>query len=278
MSAQLNDLLCYACITHVPLLIRFPGYVRTIHLGKVEAPGLLNLRDLAPRWADYHKVVGGSAGIFALRNYILSYQTGAQQIGICQYRKFMTRYRIGVPATNYQVMDVISRNVISDDILTDSMLPKSRDFLIVMPGQFLQNGVNCNYLYQYKDVHYVEDLLRFAAMAVELGVLDKNDVIWFLQEKVFLAGGMESGIFPADFWLPTIGAIETVTWECVRRYDIRREGPQARIWAYCIERLGSYLLLKKLRTVYGHSAWIDICTGYLNLITDEGFTDYVPGI
>ncbi len=93
-----------------------------------------------------------------------------------------------------------------------------------------------------------------------------------------MAGGLELGVFPAAFWLPMVGAIEAVTWECVQRYDTRREGAQARLWAYCIERLGSYLLLKQLRTRYGEPAWFETCTGYLNLIVEEGGTEYVPGI
>jgi hypothetical protein len=278
MSTPSASSLCYACMTHVSLPVRFPAYVEPIYLGQVQAPGLRNLRDLAPRWDRYHSLIGGSAGTFALRNYILSHNTEVMQIGICQYRKFMTRYRIGTSATNYQVMDVIARNGIRDDILADCMLPGNSEFLIVKPGQFALNGVNYGYLYQYKDVHHVQDLLRFTAMAVELGILDKNEVIPFLDEKVFMAGGVELGIFPAAFWLSTVCAIEAVTWECVQHYDSRREGAQTRLWAYCIERLGSYLLLKQLRALYGESTWIDICTGHLNLVVEEGVSEYVPGV
>jgi hypothetical protein len=270
--------LCYACITHVPPIVRFPAYVKTIYLGAVQAPGHLNLRDLAPRWDQYHSLIGGSAGSFALRNYILLQQPETLQVGVCQYRKFMTRTRIGTPATNYQVMDVITRTDVKDDILAECMLPNDHEFLTVKPAQFAMNGINYGYLYQYKDVHHVQDLLRFTAMAAELGVLDKQEVIPFLDEKVFMAGGVEIGIFPAAFWLATIGAVEAVTWECIQHYDVRREGAQARLWAYCIERLGSYLLLKQLRALHGAFAWMDTCTGQLNLIVEEDVGGYVPGV
>lgn len=190
----------------------------------------------------------------------------------------MTRYRIGRPATNYEVMDIVVRKDIRNDVLTDGMLPDGREFLVVQPSQFLLNGVNYDYLNQDKDVHYVQDLLRFAAMAVELGVLDKNEVISFLHEKVFMAGGVELGIFPAAFWLAAVGVIEAVTWACVQHYATRREGAQARLWAYCIERLGSYLLLRQLRALCGEHAWIETHTGFLNLITEDNTTEYVPGV
>jgi hypothetical protein len=265
-------------VTHVVPPVRFPGFVKTIYLGQVQGPGRLNLKDLASRWDRYHALVGGCAGTFALRNYLLSQAAEPLQIGLCQYRKFMTRYRIGKPATNYQVMDVISREAIEDDTLADAMLPQGRDYLIVRPGVFELNGTHHGYLYQYKDTHYVQDLLRFTAMATELGVLDKQEVIPFLDEKIFLAGGLELGVFPAAFWLATVGAIEAVAWACVQHYDTRRDGAQARLWAYCVERLGSYLLLRQLRSRYGEVGWIDTCTGHLNLIVEEGVTEYVPGI
>jgi hypothetical protein len=283
---------CYACVTHVPMLVTFPSYVKTICLGEAQAPGQLNLRDLAPRWDPYHPVVGGSAGTFALRAYILAHEPRARQVGICQYRKFMTRYRIGAPAVNYQVMDVIPRENIRREVIDDAMLPQGhngrgdgggegggRDFLIVRPGQFVLNGINYDYLHQYKDVHHVQDLLRFTAMAVELGVLDKSEAGPFLQEKVFLGCGIELGVFPAEFWLPAVGAMEEVTWACVHRYhDTRREGAQRRLWAYCLERLGSYLLLRHLRALHGGVAWIEMFGGYLNLITDGDSAEYVAGI
>ncbi len=271
------DSLCYGCITHVPMLVEYPSFVKTIHLGEAQAPGRLNLRDLAPRWVPYHGIIGGSVGTFALRNYILAHRPEVRQVGICQYRKFVTRDRVGQPgAPSHAIMDVITPQSATKDLLADSMPPKDHPFLLVKPTNLTLNGVVLPYLTQYMYAHHVEDLLRFIAMAVELGVLDKHDVVPLFDETVFLLGGIELGVFPADFWLPTFGAIEEVTWACVQRYDTRREGSQARAWGFCMERLGSYLLLKQLRLLGGEAGVSANYFGYLTLITKDG--TYVPGI
>jgi len=268
--------LCYACFTHVPLPVTYPSFVRTINLGGAQAPGRLNLRYLAPRWAAYHGMLGGSVGSFALRNYILADQPETRQVGICQYRKFLTRYRVGQPgAASHEMMDVIDRGGATEDVLADSMLPEDHEFLVVRRSHLMVHGIVQPYLTQYVYAHHVEDLLRFVAMAVELGVLDKHEVVALFDERIFIIGGVELGVFPADFWLPTIGAIERVTWACVQHHGTRRDGGQARLWSFCMERFGSYLLVKRLRALSGPTLNGNFF-GHLTLITEDG--TYVPGI
>jgi hypothetical protein len=275
-AMSVADSLCYACFTHVPLLVEYPPFVKTIYLGEAQAEGRLNLRDLAPRWAQYHGMIGGSTGSFALRNYILANQPEARQVGICQYRKFLARYPVGQPgAPSRAIMDVITPQSVTQDLLADSMLPGDHEFLLVRPSHLMVHGIVEPYLGQYVYAHQVEDFLRFVAMAVDLGVLDKHDVVPLFDERVFFIGGMELGVFPADLWLPTIGAIEEVTWACVQHHGTRRGGDQARLWGFCMERLGSYLLVKRLRAL-GGPALSGNFFGHLTLITEDG--TYVPGI
>lgn len=273
---NLADSLCYACLTHVPMLVEYPHFVKTIYLGEAQALGELNLRNLAPRWAPYHRMIGGSTGSFALRNYILSRQPKARHVGICQYRKFVTRDRVGRPgAPSHAIMDVIIPQNVMKDRLADSMLPKDHDFLLVKPTHLTLNGIVQPYLTQYMHAHHVEDLLRFTAMAVELGVLDRHDVVPFFEERVFFIGGIELGVFPVDFWLPTMGQIEEVTWACIQHHGTQRDGAQLRLWGFCAERLSSYLLVKRLRTLSGQSMLSSSHFGHLTLITEDG--TYVPG-
>lgn len=264
--------LLYACLTHVPLWVDFPAYVTPIYLGTAQAPGRLNLRDLAPEWEPYHPVLGGGAGIFALKNLVLQ-RPETTLVGIGQYRKFVTRQRIGVASANYQVMDVLSKQQLLDQDLFDLMLPSDAPFLTGQPGSFTVNGVSFDYLYQYKDVHHVEDFLRFTAAAVELGVLDKQDVHPLFSEKIFFPGGIELGFYPVDFWVKGVTDLETVVRFCVQRYPIPRQGAQARSWAFCMERFGSFMLLKHFRAHGLQNPF-----GYLNLITEEGGLNYVPGV
>lgn len=267
--------LVYGCVTHVPLWIDFPDYVTPICLGEAQGPGRQNLRDLAPEWVPYHPVLGGSAGSFALKNYVLQ-QPHVKQVGLCQYRKFVTRQRIGVPSANYQVMDVLSKQQLAaqghEASLFELMQPGTTPFLIGHPGAFAMNGVNHDYLYQYKDVHHVEDFLRFTAAAVELGVLSKQEVDPFFRETIFFPGGIELGFYPVDFWVKGITDLEKVVRYCVQHHPEPRTGSQLRSWAFCMERLGSFMVLKYIRT---HG--LQHPFGYLNLITEEDSLNYVPG-
>jgi hypothetical protein len=268
----------YACLTHVPLEVEYPDYVTPIFMGAAQGPDRFNLRDLAPEWEPHHPVLGSIAGAFALKNLLLQ-RPGISHVGICQYRKFLTRERIGEQADNYQVMDVLSVAQFDRDVVAEQMLPKASDFLIGKPGQFTLNGVNHGYLYQYKDVHHIEDFLRFTAVAVELGALDRQDVIALFDEKIFFPGGIELGLFPADFWIRHISAIEAVVRRCVELHPTQRPDTQARVWAFCAERLGSFYLLRYLRSqTPAGGDWLSRHTGQLNLLTPEGERSYVPGV
>jgi hypothetical protein len=279
MPRCVPETLLYACLTHVPLEVRFPDFVQPIHMGDAQGEGRLNLRELAPEWNPFHPVLGSIAGTFALKNLLLQQTRPIQHVGICQYRKFLSRERLGVQAQNYQVMDVLPSAQLAQLDLAGQMLPLGSDFLIGKPGQFALNGEQHGYLYQYKDVHHVEDFLRFTAAAVEVGALGKQEVMPFFDEKIFFPGGIELGVFPTAFWLPHIGAIEAVVRRCVELHDTRRDGTQARIWAFCAERLGSYYLLRYLRSLGGEGGdWLSRHVGQLNLLVGEGEQEYVPGV
>ncbi|MBB5390102.1 MULTISPECIES: hypothetical protein [unclassified Herbaspirillum] len=268
--------LVFGCMTHVPLPVKFPDHVLPIYLGESQHDGALNLRDLAPEWVPYHPIVGGMLGNFALRNLILREYPKAQRVGVCMYRKFVSRERIsGVPADDNWMMDVVSDREFASQSLEQMLEPGSQDFVVGRTCGFSYGGQGAGYLTHYAHAHHAEDLLRYAAAATELGVFGKAEAEAFFNEKVFFMGGVELGVFPAQFWLQAIGQIEAVTWYCVQRYDTRREGYQARAWAFCAERLGSYLLLRELRARYGEPAYQRFF-GQLNLITKGDQKQYVP--
>ncbi|WP_034296367.1 hypothetical protein [Herbaspirillum sp. RV1423] len=268
--------LVYGCITHVELPIRFPDFVTPIYLGESQAEGRLNLRELAPQWVPYHPIVGGMVGNFALRNYILKHHPNVKRIGVCMYRKFISRERIsGVPAQDNWMMDVVSNKELERQSFDSMLDPGSSDLLIGKTCGFVVDGQSAGYLKHYGRAHHIEDMLRFTAAAVELGVLHSDEVERFFDERVFFMGGVELGVFPADFWLKSIADIEAVAWACVQRYQVKREAYQSRAWAFCAERLGSYLLLRYLRAVCGGDNYEQFM-GQLNLITQDDQKLYVP--
>ena len=274
--------LFYACLTHIPLWLEFPSYVTTIHLGESQQDGRINLRDWAPEWEEHHPALGSTAGAFALKNYLLKCRPDATRVGICQYRKFVSRERIGAPDNRYRPMDGVAKEKLPIEVFSRVLHPGDREFLISRPfswGQHWKRARRTNYLRQYAITHHVEDFLRLTAIAVELGVIEGTDVEAFFDEDNFITGGIELGVYPAAFWIRSTTAVETVIRECVRRHPVLRAGVQARTWSFCLERLGSFLLLKefgalgdrrlrfrRLTRVFPPN-WVKQVSGQLNMIT-----------
>jgi hypothetical protein len=277
ISISVKQELFYGCITHVPLPITFPDYVTPVYLGQSQGPDKLNLADLAPEWEPYHPIIGGMAGNFAVKNYIVQHHPDVQRIGVCMYRKFISKTRIsGVAADDNWMMDVISDVDLKQQTIGNMMAPGDAQFLIGKTCSFNVGGKEAGYLLHYLHAHHGEDLLRFTAAAVELGVLEKTEIDLFFNEKIFLIGGIELGVFPAEFWLKTVNDIEKIVWHCVHTFPVIREGYQKRAWAFCAERLGSYLLLKHLNTHYRDQGGYQVFSGQLNLITQNDAVQYVP--
>ena len=102
----------------------------------------------------------------------------------------------------------------------------------------------------------------------------------FFREDVIVPGGVELGVYPASFWLASTDSVERVVRACVAKHATVRDGYQARLWSFCSERLGSWLLLKRLRAEVaatpgsgiewlGRMRWRRRFVGQLNLVTDS---------
>ncbi len=283
--------LVYACLTHVPLTLDFPPWVAPIHLGGAQHAGALNLRDLAPDWNAYHPQLGSTAGAFALARLVRERFPQATRVGICQYRKFVSKDRIsGTRDPRYRVMDVVPKSMIDGSCLGAALWPGDAQFLVTAPRRFTRVPWHRRgYLKEYARDHCVEDLLRFAGEAVDQGVLDRDEVLDFFREDIIVPGGVELGVYPASFWLASTESLERVVRACVTRHPTVRDGYQARLWSFCCERLGSWLLLKRLRAEVAAEAgsgiewisrarWAKRFCGQLNLVTEtDAHTGYTGG-
>jgi hypothetical protein len=274
--------LVYACLTHVPLTLDFPPWVVPIYLGQAQHDGALNLRDLVPEWDPHHPQLGSTAGAFALARLVRERFPEATRVAICQYRKFVSKDRIsGVRDPRYRVMDVVPRSMLEGPRLGAALWPGDAPFLVTAPRRFTRVPWHRRgYLKEYARDHCVEDLLRFTGEAVDQGVLDRREVLAFFREDVIVAGGVELGVYPASFWLASTASIERVVRACVARHATVRDGYQARLWSFCSERLGSWLLLKRLRAEVasspgsgiewiGRRRWAKRFCGQLNLVTES---------
>jgi len=284
--------LVYACLTHVPLTLDFPSWVLPIYLGAAQHDGALNLRDLAPEWDRHHPQLGSTAGAFALGRLVRERFPDATRVGICQYRKFVSNQRIsGVRDPRYRVMDVVPKSMLDGPRLGAALWPGDAELLVTAPRRFTRVPWHRRaYLKEYARDHCVEDFLRFTGEAVDQGVLDRREVLDFFREDVIVPGGVELGVYPASFWRASTESVERVVRACVSRHATTRDGYQARLWSFCSERLGSWLLLKRLRAEVASQAgsgiecvsrarWSKRFCGQLNLVTEGGaHAGYTGGV
>jgi hypothetical protein len=185
----------------------------------------------------------------------------------------------------------VPKRLVEGARFADALWPGDASFLVSAPRRFTRVFWHRRgYLREYARDHCVEDFLRFAAAAVDEGVLGGREVEAFFREDVIIPGGAELGVYPAPFWLETTAQIERVVRACVAAQATVREGYQARLWSFCAERLGSYLVLKRLRTEVagrpegGLFEWLDRrrwrarFSGQLNLVTEsEAHAGYAAG-
>ncbi|HZW75483.1 MAG TPA: hypothetical protein VFF43_18200, partial [Caldimonas sp.] len=122
-------------MTHVALEVDFPEFVEPIRLGAAQVEGGFNLRDLAPEWEPHHPILGGLAGTFAMKNHVLAHHPDADRVGLCQYRKFVSKRRLSrVVAPSYKAMDLVTLPALSRALLAEVMVP---DDAWLLPRPFL---------------------------------------------------------------------------------------------------------------------------------------------
>ncbi|MBI5717556.1 MAG: hypothetical protein HZC37_07710 [Burkholderiales bacterium] len=276
----------YGCITHVEPWFELPDDVALIRLGAAQDGAVAGhtLRELAPQWEPFHPVIGGAAGSFALKALLLRQAVRPAFVGVCQYRKFVSPGRVSeTRARGYKVMDAVPREQVTRAALEGWLQqPGPHGFLVCPPFSMHREA---GYLGQYGTHHHAEDLLRFTAEAVVQGALSGREAAEFMREPVFFPGGIELGVYPADFWLEGIDAIERVIEACVRRYPTARTGTQGRVWAYCAERLGSWQLVREFRRRQPCAGirrleiarWRQRFAGRMNLVVEAGESRYQVG-
>jgi len=271
---MINNIMRF-CVSHAKPLLPNDWYDYCISLGDYQLESPTNVRQLDRFWYESRPIAYGAAGTHVLPIVIEKFASSASHIEILSYRKRVIPTPEGVESTSFPTMQELTRQqLLAKGELFASVPPAGLEFLLAQPLSFEESVIG-----QYAACHYREDILDYAAIAVELGVLGKGAVGEFLEAKHFIPGGAELGVYPKSWSMHSLAAIERVSREFLVRHGSRIETYghyQIRAVQFLSERLGSYLLIRQLVELYPNCIPAGIF-GYMTTIVEEN-AEYVPGL
>lgn len=256
------------CVAHQPIQTPIPPDATVIWNGSAPVPdGLPNpvirLNDASEYLDCWYTFLAGSAGTFAIAEQVqkLRATTSIDKIVVLQYRKFVSKIGIGKTAPNYAAMRLPSLAEVQQaapDFVAESL---QNDYVLPMP---ISLGNLCTH---YAHHHCIGDLLRYTAIAADLGILGHQQVTDFLNYPYLIPGGIELGTFPADVYVDIISKLRQVCERFLQTHrPVSTDPYQRRALSFCNERLGSYLLVNHLHQTY--NAIPEQFFGFIHNITD----------
>jgi len=266
------------CVAHKPLMFPVPDDVTVIWLGAAPPPSggphtIWRAGDVADEFEVWHNFLGGSAGTFAieklLRDRVIPWEP-QDRVSITHYRKFLSTQPRGIPSY-YPSLYLAKLEDVADMDLHQIQGEISADFFV--PGPF---QMDLPIFLQYAQGHESADLLRYLAIAIELGIINPAELNSLLQRTLLLPGGIDLGIYPIPFFLDISEKLRRI---CMRFLELHRPvsltSYQRRALSFCNERLGSYIILEHL-SVHYPSGVPEGIYGYINNVGEN--YDYTPGL
>lgn len=231
----------YFTVTHQPLswpLHAFMEPVSTVPAGD----GVTDLGARFPELAGRGAELGEYATLFAVRRLLQETwrQEGrpadGEMVGISHYRRFAVTRPTG---TAEFVFGAVAPQVFAQ--LRDETFLPPPDTLAVPP--LVEFPVSMLRLYGQN--HAMRDLLHFLGVAIDLGVVNGNEVAVFLIGRSMVPTPSVS-IVPAVWLVETLEAVERVVQAFESTVGRPREGYQRRAVGFCCERLHAMLLARLL--------------------------------
>jgi SAM-dependent methyltransferase len=115
-------------------------------------------------------------------------------------------------------------------------------------------------------------------LAVERGIISKDDYQNFLECKTFIPGGCELGIYPCKWLLGILSHLEDLGRHFILKHKVRiasYDSYQVRCIGFLSERLGSFLLLKELNARFNNQIPATVF-GHMTTIVPDEKSNYKP--
>jgi hypothetical protein len=263
------------CVSHEKPLLPESWYDDCIALGDFQTDSALHVRQLDRFWHEARPIAYGAAGTHVLPIAIERFSGDADLIEVSSHRKRTLPSPEGREAKNFPTMRELSLESFGRESELSVYVPRSgHEFLIAQPLHLRKSVIG-----HYSAIHHRRDILDYASLAAELGVLDSHSASEFLAAKHFIPGGIELGIYPRSWLVHAFSGIELVGREFLNRYGdrVRKYNRfQVRAVGFLGERLGSYLVIRHLKEKYSNNIPADVF-GYMTVIVDDE-SNYSAGL
>jgi hypothetical protein len=229
------------CLGHIP----FPGVYRH-HVDLMISPCLVFGLDRVAVVEDKEYGKDGSAlseyaQLFWLLKNIHKIAANRDYIRIIHYRRFVSpeRPKVGQASTNLSWATAIKEDDIRE--FEHSFSRSTSGEIFNSPVRF-DGGI----MGQYALSHKLQDLVNFAKFIVDNKIMTDDDVVGFLREDVLVAS-CNIGVFKVSTFVDIFSTLRAAAGFLHSDLFTRREGYQRRSVGFCLERLNSYLILKRIR-------------------------------
>ena len=201
--------------------------------------------------SEYHS-------LFLLRRELVARNIAEGSITICQHRRFVLHAPLGEVAINLPSSWTIDADTAAN-LDTKLLAPKAGDFLIAAPM-----AISGSVLDQFHLHHPLRDMLRFYADLMDSQLISAADVHNILTMQLLIPAP-SCGTLTIEAFLE----IYTLLEQCVAIWHASgyqaREGYQARITGFLLERLHSYLLICYLTRA---GLVLDQAVGYTTVVSE----------
>lgn len=263
------------CVSHKRPLLPESWYDYCISLGDFQPDSEFHVRQLDPFWHEARPLAYGAAGTYVLPIAIRKFSDNAKLIEISNYRKRILPSPEGVEAFKYPTLRELNLEGFAKAAELSVYIPRpDHEFLVAQPIH-----VKKSILGHYAAVHHRRDILDYTSLAVEMDVLDSKSASDFLAGNHFIPGGIELGVYPKTWLVPTLSNIELLGREFLSRHGDRLKKYntfQVRAVGFLSERLGSFLLIRHLVEKYSNNIPSEIF-GHMIVIV-EGNSRYSAGL
>ncbi len=236
----------FFCVCHVKPMFRPPHETNWIYTGQHQKDSNSHLSNISASLGEMYPYLAGSAASFAICDELIK-QKLEGSVSILQYRKFIAKRPLGIFSSNYPGLISVERPPESSEVFIKDIVSVDGDYCFSVP---ILIG---NMIAQYSGAHHVEDLLRFVACAVEVGVLPARDVAGFFNNPVHIPGGVEFGKFPASVFIEIVSKLRLACERFLQKHSpvAMSDSYQNRALSFCCERLGGWLLVRHLEARFG---------------------------